>query len=178
MIAHGLITLRHLEERDMGLLQNLINDPDISSSVVDYGFPVSSVQQDEWFNTRFPHENAYRFMVEAKRVTVGALIFNNIDQENKTGILGYKIARGFQGKGYATSAVCAITVYLFDKTDIECIIVPHLHTNISSKRVIEKAGFHYDGTQRKAIYRNGQRLDMVYWSCSREHFNEVRKDLM
>ena len=108
--------------------------------------------------------------------TVGTIILSRIDPENKTGEVGYKIARAFQGNNYASSALRAMQKYLFDEKDIECISAYHFVTNIASGRVLEKTGFRYEGTRRKAAYRKGQRIDLVYWSCTREHFNGNRKD--
>ena len=65
MIKNESVILRPVETRDMELLRGLLNDPDISSSVIDFGFPVSSAAQDEWFQKVFPYEDAYRFMIEA-----------------------------------------------------------------------------------------------------------------
>lgn len=178
MWAYGPVTLRPIEQRDMKMLRDLLNDPDIVSSVVDYGFPVSAAAQEEWFAKVSPGENAYRFMVEADGETVGSILFSKVDQENKTGTLGYKIVREFQGHNYAYYAVCAITDFLFDKKGIECIIVNHLHTNAGSRRIMEKAGFLFEGTARSAVYKNGQRNDLVCWSCSREHYKKIRKDVV
>ena len=174
--TYGSVTLRPVEKRDMELLRSLLNDPDISSSVIDIGFPVSSTAQNEWFHNIFPNESACRFMIDAAGETVGTIICSRIDWINKTGEVGYKIAPAFQGNNYASLALYAMLRCLFDEKDIECVSAYHFATNIASMRVLEKAGFRYEGARRKAAYRNGQRVDIVYWSCSREQFNNNRKD--
>ena len=175
MISCGPVTLRPIEYKDMDMLRELINDPEIASSVVGFGFPVSAVQQKVWFENIYPHENAERFMIEAEGKAVGSLVFDDIDRENRTGEVGYKIARPFQGHRYASYAVRAVMPYLFDEKGIECIIAYHLDTNDPSKRVLEKAGFIFEGVQRKAVYRNGIRMGLWYWSCSREHYQKIRE---
>lgn len=177
-MRYGPIKLRPIEKRDAAMLIEFLNDPSIATMVVDYGFPVSSVAQEEWFQTKFPGELACRFMIEAEDKTVGTIIFSQIDCENKTGEVGYKIAKAFQGKNYAACALYAMQCYLFDVKGIECIVAYHFQNNIGSRRVLEKTGFSYEGTRRKCVYRNGQRLDLLYWSCERKRFESIRKDFV
>lgn len=173
MVQFGPVTLRPVEERDLPFLQVLLNDPDIASSVVDYGLPVSSLQQREWFEKKYPLESAWRFMIDAEGATVGSIVFGKIARENCTGELGFKIARAYQGKSYAHHAICAMLSFLFSEKDMECVVTYHLASNLSSRRVIEKAGFRYEGVARSAVYRNGRRQDLVYWSCSKEYYKKT-----
>jgi len=170
MIQYGAVTLRRIEYNDMELLRNLINDPQIALSVVDFGFPVSSQQQKEWFENILPHENAERFIMEAEGHSVGSLVVARIDLDNKTAEVGYKVLRQYQGHGYAADAVRAVVSYLFLDKGFECISAYHLDSNFASRRVLEKAGFIFEGVLRKAVYRNGSRIDLVSWSISRSLF--------
>jgi len=173
----GRVMLRPLEKRDMELLRSLLNDPDIAGSMIDHSFPVSADMQQEWFEKNVPYEKAHRFMIEADGATVGTIVFSKIDTANKSGQVGYKVARAFQGRSYATCALQAMQRYLFDDVGIECIIAYHFKSNISSRRVLEKAGFRYEGIRRKHVYKNGQRQDVVYWSCDRGHTESIREDM-
>ena len=177
MISYGPIKLRPVEERDLEFLRDMMNDPDIGHSVVSYGFPVSAKAQREWFEKTYPVENAYRFIIEAEGRPVGTILLGKLDKANKTGELGYKIAAAYQGKSYAYNAVCAVTRYLFEEIGIERITVNHLDGNMGSRRIMEKAGYVYEGVQRSAVYKNGQRHDLVLWSCSREHYETIRKEM-
>ena len=174
MITCGPVTLRPIEYRDMDILRDMINDPDIASSVVGFGFPVSAAQQKSWFENVYPHESAERFIIEAGGKAVGSLVFDCIDPENRSGEVGYKIAPLYQGKKYASYAVQAVMPYLFDEKGIECIVAYHLDANNPSKRVLEKAGFIFEGAARKAVYRNGVRMGLWYWSCSRDRYQKIR----
>ena len=172
MICSGPVTLRPIEYRDMELLRGLLNDPEIALSVVGFGFPVSSEQQREWFEQVSPKETALRFMAEAGGCTVGTVVFSKIDTDNMTGDLGYKILREYQGRHYAYHAVCAALEYLFREKKFECITACHLHSNLASGRVLERAGFVLEGVLRQAVYRNGSRMDLWHWSITRELFNQ------
>jgi len=171
MIECGPVTLRPIESRDMEQLRSLINNPGIAQSVVDFGFPVSSEQQQEWFQYVQPNESAERFMIEAKGDTVGSLVVAKIDEDNSTCEVGYKVERAYQGHGYAARAVCAVLPHLFLEKGMECVVACHLPNNLASKRVLEKAGFTFEGIVRRAVYRNGSRMDLWYWSITRTQFS-------
>jgi RimJ/RimL family protein N-acetyltransferase len=175
MITCGPVTLRRIEYADMELLRSLLNDPDIAKSVVDFGFPVSSQQQSEWFCNIRPHENAERFIIEAEGTSVGSLVVAKIDREHMICEVGYKIEQSHAGHGYATSAVRAALPYLFGQ-GFECVYACHLMTNTASGRVLEKAGFAFEGIRRQAVYRNGIRMDLWYWSVTRERFMQRKDD--
>ncbi len=167
MIQYGAVTLRRIESRDMELLRDLINDPQIALSVVDFGFPVSAWQQREWFETVFPNEHTARFIIESGGQSVGSLVVAKIDPDNMTGEVGYKVLREHQGHGYAADAVRALLSHLFLDKGFECVNAYHLAGNIASRKILEKAGFIREGVLRKAVYRNGARADLVSWSVSR-----------
>ena len=170
MLQYGAVTLRRIEYRDIEFLRNLMNDPQIALSVVDFGFPVSSRQQNEWFETVLPHENAERFIIESGEHAVGSLVAAKIDAENGTGEVGYKVLPEHQGHGYAADAVRAVLAYLFLEKGLQCVCAYHLDGNKASMRVLEKAGFVFEGILRKAVYRNGSRIDLVSWSVNRSNY--------
>ncbi len=63
-----------------------------------------------------------------------------------------------------TEAVKQICEYVFDRSDIIRIYAaPYAH-NIASCRVLEKAGFHYEGTLRNNAIKNGKVVDMKMYS--------------
>jgi RimJ/RimL family protein N-acetyltransferase len=170
MEANAPVTIRPIEQKDMEQLRGLMNDPDIAISVVDFGMPVSSEQQQEWFVNVRPYENAERFMIEAGGVTVGSLVVAKIDTDNLTCEVGYKIEKAHQGHGYAAKAVCAVLRHLFLARGMECVVASHLPGNAASRRVLERAGFSFEGVVRGAVYRNGARTDLRYWSITRDDY--------
>ncbi|MCQ2211889.1 MAG: GNAT family N-acetyltransferase [Paludibacteraceae bacterium] len=89
------------------------------------------------------------WMIELKDGThIGELCFKGIDELSSTEI-GYGISDSFQGCGYATEAVIAITAWAFEQNVVSCINAEVEKDNISSIRVLEKSGF-------KSIGRSGE----------------------
>lgn len=171
----GPITLRPIEQRDQEILLALMNDPDIEQSLVGYGFPISFDDQQSWYEHVHPCENAIRFMMEVDGDTIGTIFLADIDWDNKVGKLGCKTLRKYQGKGYNNYALCCIMEYLFLVVGIERAILRHLDTQPTSRHIAEKLGFQYEGTARAAVYKNAQRIGLVYWSCGLNEYMRMKE---
>lgn len=92
-------------------------------------------------------------------------------QENihkQTAELGYYVAEEYWGKGIMTKAVKQICEYVFDISDIIRIYAEPFACNRASCRVLEKAGFQYEGTLRSNAIKNGKVLDMKMYSLLKD----------
>jgi len=67
-----------------------------------------------------------------------------------------------------TEAVRQICEYVFSKSDIIRIFAEPFAYNIASCRVLEKAGFQYEGTLRRNALKNGEVIDMKMYSKIKE----------
>ena len=106
---------------------------------------------------------AFAITVNGKAIgSIGAFRQSNI--HNKTAELGYYIAENYWGKGIMTEAVKQLCDYVFSHTDIIRIYAEPFAYNIGSCRVLEKAGFQYEGTLRSNALKNGNVLDMKMYS--------------
>jgi ribosomal-protein-alanine N-acetyltransferase len=78
--------------------------------------------------------------------------------------IGYYLDQGQNGRGYMTEAVRLVVDYAFDVLGlhrIEAGVMPH---NIGSIRVLEKAGFHKEGLNRKNVKINGKWEDHLHFA--------------
>ena len=103
----------------------------------------------------------FSFAITAEGKVVGSISASR--QQNiyrQTAELGYYIAEEYWGKGIATQAVGQICRYVFDKSDIIRIYAQPFAHNAASCRVLEKAGFKYEGTLRNNAVKNGRVLDL------------------
>lgn len=67
-----------------------------------------------------------------------------------------------------TEAVKQVCEYVLDKRDIIRIYAEPFANNTASCRVLEKAGFQYEGTLRKNAVKNGKVMDMKMYSLLKE----------
>ncbi len=88
--------------------------------------------------------------------------------------VGYVLAKPFWGKGYATEATREVLRHAFEDLSMDLVSIFHFPFNERSKHVIEKCGFRYEGTLRRAteIY-SGHVYDDVCYSMTREEYNEL-----
>lgn len=85
--------------------------------------------------------------------------------------IGYVLAEEFWGRGIMPEAVKAAIRFGFETLRLEIISVDHYPYNAKSKRVIEKCGFRYEGTLRKAARLfNGEVVDHVCYAITREEY--------
>ena len=111
----------------------------------------------------------FAFAITADGCVVGSIsLFRQGNIHRKTAELGYCIAERYWGKGIMTEAVKQICEYVFDKSDIIRIYAEPFAYNKASCRVLEKAGFQYEGTLRNNAVKNGKVIDMKMYSLLKE----------
>ena len=98
-------------------------------------------------------------------------VFRQENIHRQTGELGYYIAEEYWGKGIMTEAVKQICAYVFDKSDMIRIFAEPFAYNAASCRVLEKAGFQYEGTLRNNAVKNGKVIDMRMYSLLKTEIN-------
>ena len=90
-----------------------------------------------------------------------------VRQENihrQTAELGYYLAEEYWGQGLMTEAVKKACQAVFEKSDILRIFAEPFAGNAASCRVLEKAGFQYEGTLRSNAVKNGRVVDMKLYA--------------
>ena len=111
----------------------------------------------------------FAFAVTVDNIAIGSVgVFRQSNIHRQTAELGYYIAEEYWGRGIMTEAVRQICAYVFDKSDIIRIYAEPFASNIASCRVLEKAGFQYEGTLRSNAVKNGAVADMKMYSLLKE----------
>lgn len=89
-------------------------------------------------------------------------------------MIGYVLAQEYWGKGIMPEGVKRVLQHSFEDLALDAVSICHFPFNLKSKRVIEKCGFTYEGTFRKAakIY-DGTVLDEVCYSMLREEYDAL-----
>lgn len=90
--------------------------------------------------------------------------------------VGYALAEECWGKGLMTEACKAVIDYAFSKFDLSIIAIRTSNVNLRSQSVINKCGFTYEGTLRRAyhIYDGTDRDSRIY-SLTREEWLESKQ---
>ncbi|RGU94604.1 N-acetyltransferase [Clostridium sp. AF15-17LB] len=107
----------------------------------------------------------FAFAVTADSKVIGSIgVFRQQNIHRRTAELGYYIAEGYWGRGLMTEAVTQVCRHVFENSDIIRIYVEPFAYNAASCRVLEKAGFKYEGTLRDNAVKNGKVIDMKMYS--------------
>lgn len=160
--------IRKWELRDARDLSAALSNKRIQDNLRD-GLPYPYTEQDgkEFISAILAADEndtfAFAITVSGKVIgSIGAFRQGNIHR--KTAELGYYITEEYWGNGIMTEAVKQLCDYVFSHTDIIRIYAEPFAYNIGSCRVLEKAGFQYEGTLRSNAVKNGKVLDMKMYS--------------
>lgn len=154
------ILLRKWEQKDAKALAEAADHPRIAENLRN-AFPNPYTLEDaEWFIndcTAQAGKGQILYAVEVDGVVAGSIsISRGTDVYEKSAELGYWLAEDRWGQGIMTQAVRMICKEAFAVMDIVRIFAEPFAHNAGSRRVLEKAGFTYEGTMRDGIFKNGK----------------------
>ncbi len=166
------VSLRKWKIEDALPLANALNNQKIQDNLRDgLPFPYTVPDAEEFIASMLAADQNTTF---ARAITVdGALagsigVFRKDNVHRLTAEMGYYIAEEYWGKGVMTEAVRQMCAYVFGSTDIVRIFAEPYATNRASCRVLEKAGFAFEGTLRKNAVKNGSLVDMNMYSIIKD----------
>jgi RimJ/RimL family protein N-acetyltransferase len=82
--------------------------------------------------------------------------------------IGIWLGEAYWGRGIATEAVRALTEYAFSHFDVCRIFAGAFEWNPASARVLEKAGYAFEGRLRQSVTKDGQTIDQMLYATVRE----------
>lgn len=89
--------------------------------------------------------------------------------------LGYSLSEDYWGQGIMTEAARRLLQYGFETLGLDSVMIRTGTTNERSQRVIDKCGFHYEGTLRRCYQMyNGALRDSRVYSMLRAEYEELR----
>ena len=137
------------------------------------GLPYPYLEQDannDISSMLSANENdTFAFAITIDDKAIGSIgVFRQQNIHRQTAEMGYYIAEEYWGKGIMTEAVKQICEYVFEHSDIIRIYAEPFSCNMGSCRVLEKAGFQYEGTLRNNAIKNGKVMDMKMYALIRE----------
>lgn len=90
------------------------------------------------------------------------------DVAHRSAEIGYWLGEQFWGRGIATEALTAVTEYAFRNFDL-CRLYAHVFEwNPASARVLEKAGYQFEGRLKKSVTKDGRTIDQLMYAIVRD----------
>ena len=164
-IKGKFVTLRAIERSDLELLRGMLNDPEMENLVVGWSLPVSTDQQNKWYENHASDPKNLRFIIETENDgAVGLATLINIDWKNRNATHGIKLAnKKNRTKGIGTDTVMAIMRYAFDELNLHRLNGCRFDDNSASNLLYTKCGWTVEGKRREFIFKKGKYRDLVFF---------------
>ncbi len=155
--------LRPYRQGDALSLRKHINNEKISRNTSHIPYPYTQKDAREWVQECLGRQKQKRpssinFAIAVRGKVVGGIGFNNIEPRHKAEI-GYWLGEQYWGRGMMTQAVNLVTRFGFEQLNLQRIfacVYPH---NSASMRVLEKAGYKFEGVFRKYVKKGEEFID-------------------
>jgi ribosomal-protein-alanine N-acetyltransferase len=154
------LTLRAPTIKDAGAFGALLSIPEVTrfSNWPDAPTNVQSKRHARWMSGLHASGKGCAWMIEMQgsKTPIGAIRFNSFDKKWRSGVIGYELHPDFWGKGLMSEAIATVIGCGHQTFRLNRIEAWTLPGNDASDRVLEKAGFKYEGTHRqKAWFKGG-----------------------
>ena len=163
--------VRGLKMEDAAGLSEVLNNKKVLGNLRDgIPYPYTKKDAEEYITLmRSDPIKRFGFAITVDDKVVGSIgVFRCDNIHSQTAEIGYCVGEPYWGNGLATGAVIEICDYILWDTDIIRIFAEPFSCNTASCRVLEKAGFSYEGLLRNNAVKNGRVLDMKMYAMIKE----------
>src|SRR5919198_1216360 len=130
-------------------------------------FPHPYTIQDahQFLQQAISEQPTMKFCVEIDGAAAGGIgLHLGEDVHSHTATLGYWLGEKFWRRGIMTEAVTAFTSFWFDNFPLRRISAEVFVNNPASARVLEKAGFVFEGRLKNNVIKDGDLLDSLLYA--------------
>lgn len=163
-------SVRSWEWRDLDAIVRHANNRNVWINLRDrFPYPYTSNDAKSWLDMVVGSKPQTSFAISVAGEAVGGIGFTlQSDVGHRSAEIGYWLGERFWGRGITTDALKAVTDYAFAQFDI-CRLFAHVFEwNGASARVLEKAGYTFEGRLRKSVTKDGQTIDQLMYAVIRD----------
>jgi RimJ/RimL family protein N-acetyltransferase len=134
-----------------------------------FPYPYTAETADRWLRHVATENPPTSFVIATADELIGAIGVELADDiHHCSAEIGFWLGEPFWGRGIVTRAVLAFTPWAFEQFDLLRLWAGVFATNTASVRVLEKAGYGFEGRHRGAIVKDGQVLDELVYARVRD----------
>ena len=162
-------TVRSWEWRDRDAIVRHANNRKVSINLRDrFPYPYTISDARTWLEMVVGHEPLTNFAIDVAGEAVGGIGFTlQPDVGYRSAEIGYWLGEDFWGRGITTEALIAVSDYAFSRFEL-CRLYAHVFEgNDASARVLEKAGYAFEGRMRKSVTKEGKTIDQLMYAMIR-----------
>jgi RimJ/RimL family protein N-acetyltransferase len=149
------LLIRNFQDSDLEVFLNYRNDPlvakETAQAFINEMKDIHVPKQGQWL----------QLAIELKETgsLIGDVVFCIKEDDIRQATIGFTIASGYWGQGFATEALNTLLDYLFEDINLHRIVADCHTENIGSWKTLEKLGF-----RREAHFIESLLIDGVYTS--------------
>lgn len=163
-------TVRSWEWRDRDAIVRHANNRNVWINLRDrFPHPYTLVDARNWLESVIGLKPESNFAIAVDNEAVGGIGFTvQSDVGHRSAEIGYWLGEEFWGRGIATEALVAVTEHAFANYDL-CRLYAHVFEwNAASARVLEKAGYEFEGRLKKSVTKDGHTIDQLMYAAIRD----------
>jgi RimJ/RimL family protein N-acetyltransferase len=164
----GCCVVRSWRPGDEDSLARHADDRGVWLSLRDrFPHPYTRTDAESWVRFAAGATPETNFAVAVGGEAVGGIgLLLRDDVERCSAEIGYWLGRAFWGRGLATAAVRGLTDHAFRTLALTRVYALPFADNTTSIRVLEKAGYQFEGRLRRAAVKDGQVRDQVIYAIT------------
>lgn len=162
-------TIREWRSSDEASLARHANNHKIWQNVRDaFPHPYTTKDAADWIKKASSEDPITSFAIEVDGAAVGGIgVVVQGDIFRRSAELGYWLSEEYWGRGIVTEAVRVFVEWAFANFDLSRIYAGVFDWNPGSARVLEKAGFEFEGRMKKAVIKDDRIGDELIYAITR-----------
>lgn len=166
-IRLGQFTLRPYRKGDEHSLVENINNVKIARATLTIPYPYRMEDALSWLENnlkagRKRKKTEVILAIDKDGQVIGGIGLEKIDGHQAE--IGYWLGEKYWGRGIVTSAVEAVTRHAFTDLRLKRVYACVFPPNKASARVLEKAGYRFEGRLRRHVVKDGRRRDCLLFA--------------
>jgi ribosomal-protein-alanine N-acetyltransferase len=158
--------LRPYRADDVAALRAIADDPLVARwMTANFPSPYTRADADAWIALTTHQDPPQHFAIEVDGSFAGSIgVMPRRGEQRGAATFGYWIGRRYWGRGIATDAARTVSAYALREQGLRRLDAWVFAPNAASARVLEKAGFTFEGRLREAaVQRDGVVCDMLMY---------------
>jgi RimJ/RimL family protein N-acetyltransferase len=164
----GVCVVRSWQVGDEDSLARHANDRDVWLNLRDrFPQPYTRADAEQWIGIAVAQQPQTNFAIAVAGAAVGGIgLTLHDDVERCSAEVGYWLGRVYWGKGLAAAALRAVTAHAFAAHSLTRVYALPFADNAASIRVLEKAGFLFEGRLRRSAVKDGVVRDQAMYALT------------
>jgi len=134
-----------------------------------FPYPYTASDARRWLESVVGFQPETNFAIAVGDEAVGGIGFSiQYDVARRSAEIGYWLGEEVWGRGIATDALLAVTDYAFANFDLCRLYANVFAWNPASARVLEKAGYSFEGRLKRSVTKDGQTIDQLMYAIIRD----------